>query len=77
MSFCWRPGASGAVTVEVEAARAKAAGSLRIDAPAGWKLQPESHAFSLSAAGERARFTFEITAPAQPAKARLGADRRS
>ena len=67
------PGASGAVTVEVEAARGKAAGSLRIDAPAGWKLRPESQAFNLSAAGERAGFTFEITAPAQPGKARLGA----
>ncbi len=67
------PGAKRAVTVEVEATRAKTAGSLRIEAPAGWKLDPERSDFSLSAAGERARFTFEITAPSQPAKARLGA----
>ena len=37
---------------------------MRIEAPAGWKLQPERREFSLSAAGERARFTFDITAPA-------------
>ncbi len=66
------PRAGGTVTVEVEATRAKTAGSVRIDAPAAWKLQPERRDFSLSTAGERASFTFEITAPAQPAKARLG-----
>jgi len=67
------PGARRAVTVDVEANRATTAGSLRIDAPAGWKIQPDSQSFSLSAAGERARFTFEITAPAQSARVRLGA----
>ena len=67
------PGAKRAVSVEAEATRAKTAGSVRIEAPAGWKLEPERRDFSLSAAGERVRFTFEITAPAEPAKARLGA----
>ncbi len=66
------PGASRTVTVEVEATRANSAGSLQIDAPAGWNVHPERHDFNLSTAGERARFTFEITAPTQPAKARLG-----
>jgi LmbE family N-acetylglucosaminyl deacetylase len=67
------PGARRPVTVEVEATRGKAAGSLRIDAPPGWNVQPERHDFVLPSAAERAVLTFEITAPRQPAKARLRA----
>ena len=65
------PGAKRTVTVEVEATRATA-GILRLDAPSGWTVQPESCAFSLAEAGERAGLAFQVTAPARPDKARLG-----
>jgi len=67
------PGASRTVTLELEANRANTVGSVRIDAPASWVVRPESQNFSASTAGERALFTFQVTAPAQPAKARLAA----
>ena len=67
------PGAARPVTVEVTAARARAAGTVRLEAPAGWKVAPASQPFRLAAAGERARFTFTVTAPAQPATATLAA----
>jgi LmbE family N-acetylglucosaminyl deacetylase len=66
-------GAARAVTVELTAARARAAGTVQLDAPAGWTVTPASQPFRLAAAGEHARFTFTLTAPAQPATAPLGA----
>jgi len=67
------PGAARPVTVELTAARARAAGTVQLDAPAGWTVTPASQPFRLAAPGEHARFTFTVTAPAQPAVAPLGA----
>ena len=67
------PGAERPVTVELTAARARAAGTVQLEAPAGWTVMPPSQPFRLTAAGERARFTFSVTAPAQVATAALGA----
>jgi LmbE family N-acetylglucosaminyl deacetylase len=67
------PGAARRVTVQVTAARARAAGSVQLDAPTGWSVTPDSQPFRLAAVGERARFTFTVTAPAQPATAKLEA----
>lgn len=67
------PGAARPVTVEVSAARAHAAGTVQVEAPPGWTVTPPSQPFRLGAAGERARFTFTVTAPAEHATARLGA----
>ncbi|PYM85066.1 MAG: hypothetical protein DME13_11215, partial [Candidatus Rokuibacteriota bacterium] len=67
------PGAARQVTVELTAARARAAGSVHLDAPTGWIATPAAQPFRLAAPGEQARFTFTVTAPAQLATAPLGA----
>jgi LmbE family N-acetylglucosaminyl deacetylase len=67
------PGTARPVTVELTAARARAAGTVQLEAPAGWRVTPASRPFRLAGAGERARFTFTVTAPAQLATGRLEA----
>ena len=67
------PGAAHPAVVEITAARARAAGTVQLTAPAGWTVTPASQPFHLTAAGEHARFTFMVTAPARPAAARLEA----
>jgi len=67
------PGAARPVTVELTAARARAAGAVQLGAAAGWTVTPASQPFRLAAAGEQARFTFTVTAPAQLGPAALGA----
>jgi LmbE family N-acetylglucosaminyl deacetylase len=67
------PGASRPVAVEVSAARAGAAGTVHLDAPAGWTVTPGAHRFRLGAPGEHARFTFMVTAPARRMTAALDA----
>jgi hypothetical protein len=67
------PGAARSVTVELTAARARAAGTVRLDALAGWTVTPASQPFRLAAPGEHARVTFTVIAPAKPAIAPLGA----
>jgi LmbE family N-acetylglucosaminyl deacetylase len=65
------PGASRAVEVEITAFRPKLAGSVRLEPPAGWKVSPADQPFNLAAAGDRARFKFTVTAPAQPETAKI------
>jgi LmbE family N-acetylglucosaminyl deacetylase len=58
------PGATRAVTVEVEAHRPGSAGVLRLEAAPDWRVAPEAQPFQLGAPGERRSFTFNVTAPA-------------
>jgi LmbE family N-acetylglucosaminyl deacetylase len=67
------PGTARPVTVEVTAARARAAGTVQLEAPAGWRVTPASQPFRLARVGEQARFTFTVTAPDQLATATLEA----
>jgi len=67
------PGGARPVTVELTAARARAAGTVQLDAPAGWTVTPASQRFRLAATGEHARFTFTVTAPTRLGTAQLGA----
>ncbi|HYO08572.1 MAG TPA: PIG-L family deacetylase [Tepidisphaeraceae bacterium] len=66
-------GGSKPVEVEVIASRAGAAGTVALEAPQGWKIEPASQPFKLSAAGERAKVSFTVTAPQQHATASLTA----
>jgi LmbE family N-acetylglucosaminyl deacetylase len=68
------PGATRPVEVEVTAARPGTAGTLRLNAPSGWKIAPETQSFSLANAGDQAKLTFTVTAPAQPATAGITAE---
>ena len=59
------PGGTKPAVVEVVAHRADAAGTLELDAPAGWAATPTSQPFHLANIGDKAQFTFNITAPPQ------------
>jgi LmbE family N-acetylglucosaminyl deacetylase len=63
------PGARHAVSVEVTADRAGAAGDLRLEMPAGWSVEPSAQPFQLKTPGSHARFDFTVTAPATPGNA--------
>ncbi|HEY0946140.1 MAG TPA: PIG-L family deacetylase [Opitutaceae bacterium] len=65
------PGASRPVAVEVTSARAGAQGTLRLELPEGWRTSPATMPFEFKAAGDRARFSFTVTAPARPATASI------
>jgi LmbE family N-acetylglucosaminyl deacetylase len=67
------PGSTRNVEIEVTSSRAGAAGTLRLEAAAGWRVSPASQSFRLSAVGERARFTFAVTAPQSPASGAINA----
>jgi hypothetical protein len=62
------------VAVEVTAARPDTAGTLRLNAPAGWKVAPATQAFRLGKAGEQTKLAFTVTAPAQPTTAGITAE---
>jgi hypothetical protein len=65
------PGTSHPVEVEIVVARAGSAGTLQLEAPAGWKILPAKQEFKLAAVGERARFQFTVTAPTQSTTAKI------
>jgi len=65
------PGATRPVTVELTAARASVVGTVQLEGPTGWRITAGSQPFHLAGAGEHARFTFTVTAPAQLATAIL------
>jgi hypothetical protein len=44
-----------------------------LELPVGWKAAPANQAFNLGSMGENAKFTFNVTAPANPAVARVTA----
>jgi LmbE family N-acetylglucosaminyl deacetylase len=68
------PGAARPVEVEVTAARSGVVGSLRLSAPTGWHIEPTSQPFHLGNAGDRAKVTFTVTAPAEPTTAGITAE---
>jgi hypothetical protein len=67
------PGSVRNVVLEMAAARAGEAGTLRLVAPQGWAISPASQPFHLIAAGDKARFTFAVTAPSAPSNAQISA----
>jgi LmbE family N-acetylglucosaminyl deacetylase len=69
-----RPGETKSVSVDVVAARPQVGGSVAVGAPAGWRVRPATQPFQLAAARDRARFTFEVTAPAAGGAATLTAE---
>ena len=67
------PGTTRPVVVEITAARAGASGAVQLEVPAGWTCVPANQTFKLGSMGEDANFTFNVTAPANPATARIAA----
>ena len=67
------PGATRPVDVDVAALRAGTTGTLQLDAPQGWKIEPAKQSFSLAKVGEHAKLAFKVTAPPQAAKSMITA----
>ncbi len=65
------PGTSQTVEVEMTASRADSAGTLSLEAPTGWNVSPTDQAFHLTTVGDKARFKFTVTAPAQTGTAKI------
>ncbi len=63
------PGSTKRIVVEVTAARANTAGTLRLDVPAEWSVAPAKESFQLKTAGEKTQLTFTLTAPPRAASA--------
>lgn len=68
------PSGSKSVEVEIKAARGGSKGSLRLEVPSGWKVEPEKQAFDLADVGQVGHFTFKLTAPNKPGSARVLAE---
>jgi LmbE family N-acetylglucosaminyl deacetylase len=65
------PGIAKSATVELRATRDGASGTLRLEAPAGWKITPATQPFTLSGVGDKTRLTFSLTPPAAAAHASI------
>jgi LmbE family N-acetylglucosaminyl deacetylase len=68
------PETSHPVDVEIVASRADSTGTLKLEAPQGWKVSPSEQSFHLKTIGERAQFAFTIEAPPKPDTATIIAD---
>jgi LmbE family N-acetylglucosaminyl deacetylase len=67
----FQPGATKGVEVEITSSRTDSKGVLRLEAPAGWKVAPAEQPFHLAKAGQRAKLTFNVTAPAHSATSKI------
>jgi hypothetical protein len=61
------------VRVAITNARTRTSGSVALQAPDGWSVQPATRPFTLSTASDSAIATFTITAPARAASAAITA----
>lgn len=68
-----KPGDSVAIDVELTAARATLEGQVRLNLATGWTAAPATQPFTIGAAGDTARVTFTLTAPAAPTTAHVTA----
>jgi LmbE family N-acetylglucosaminyl deacetylase len=67
------PGATHSVEIQATAFRADIAGTLQLEMPDGWNVSPATLPLKLSGIGDHASYQFEVSAPAQPAAARITA----
>jgi hypothetical protein len=67
------PSATKQVVVELTAARSGLQGTVQVETPPGWKVEPAAQVFQLINAHDRDRFTFAVTAPAGAGNAILTA----
>jgi LmbE family N-acetylglucosaminyl deacetylase len=61
------------VQVSVKANVKNASGDLRLEAPAGWKVEPPSRGFQIAVSGEQEQLDFTVTPPAEASEATLRA----
>lgn len=67
------PGSSRSVAVEITAARVHSAGTLQLQAPPDWKVNPAKQSFDLASMGQHAQFNFTITAPTKCETSKIAA----
>jgi len=67
-------GASRDVRLKVSAGAASASGHVRLQVPAGWKVEPPDQPFTLARAGDETELTFRLSPPAATASAELRAE---
>jgi LmbE family N-acetylglucosaminyl deacetylase len=60
------PGQKRQLVVDITAARASLGGTLNLEVPPDWVVEPATRKFKLNTVGEKARYAFTVTAPAQP-----------
>lgn len=65
------PGTTKTVAVVVTAARPNLAGTVRLEAPAGWAFAPAERPFELATAQQRETVTFQVTAPGSGGPAQI------
>ncbi|MBD2753292.1 PIG-L family deacetylase [Spirosoma validum] len=63
--YAFSDNASKTVEIVVKAGRANVTGTLKVDAPAGWSIEPKSAPFSLANKDDEQRATFTLTPTAQ------------
>lgn len=68
------PESDRTVEVEVNAYRLDQTGTLKLAAPAGWTVAPESQPFHLAAVGDHVRLAFTVHAPSLPGTAAITAE---
>ena len=61
------------IEVPVKSNVGKPSGDVRLEVPAGWKVDPPTRHFDLAGAGEQTTATFELTPPAANARGQLRA----
>lgn len=65
------PGASRSVEVEITAARSDSNGTVRLEGPGDWKIEPPQYSFHLARVADIGKFKFTITAPNRSNVAKL------
>ncbi len=61
------------IEVPLQSNRDKVSGTLRLEAPAGWKVTPESAQFDFNFVGEQSTVSFQLTPPAGDSQGELRA----
>jgi LmbE family N-acetylglucosaminyl deacetylase len=61
------------IEVQIKANKPRSSGTVSIQAPAGWHVEPESRQFSLSQIGEETALRYTVTPPAQSTRGELQA----
>ena len=64
------------VEIQVRANSAGQSGTLRLEAPAGWRVSPESRPFELAEVGQQSVAAFEVTPPDADARRHAARHRR-
>jgi hypothetical protein len=69
----FKPGTMQNVSGEITAARSNVGGTIELETPAGWKIEPGKIPFQLAQAGQSLKFSFSVFAPPQSATAQITA----